>query len=55
MVELGEGGRLEDSAEWRGVAKLLDAFRRHYELELRPGMVFADVGACYGVYTVLVA
>ncbi len=43
---------------WRGVAKLLYAFRDGYEPELRymaatlsPGMTVVDVGACYGVYT----
>jgi len=60
VVQLSDGSRLELPAEWRGVAKLLYAFRSHYERELpfligrlRPGMVFADVGASYGVYTVL--
>jgi FkbM family methyltransferase len=45
-------------ADWRGIAKLLFAFRERYEPELcqlerflSPGKVFVDVGACYGIYT----
>jgi len=54
--------RLRLPPAWRGVAKLLYAFREDYEPELaflrrylRPGMVVADVGACYGIYTLLAA
>jgi FkbM family methyltransferase len=42
---------------WRGVEKLIFAFRDHYEPELgylekilSPGMTFVDAGACYGIY-----
>jgi FkbM family methyltransferase len=45
-------------ADWRGIAKLIYAFREHYEPELvylqqvlSPGGTFVDAGACYGVYT----
>ena len=45
-------------ANWRGVEKLIFAFREHYEPELgylqkilSPGMTFVDAGACYGIYT----
>lgn len=45
-------------ANWRGIAKLLFAFREQYEPELgqlerilSPGKIFVDVGACYGIYT----
>src|ERR1700739_1325149 len=44
-------------ANWRGVEKLIFAFREHYEPELNylekilsPGMTFVDAGACYGIY-----
>jgi FkbM family methyltransferase len=44
--------------EWRGVAKLIFAFRDDYEPELaflrrylKNGMTMVDVGACYGIYT----
>lgn len=54
--------RLDLPPLWRGVAKLLYAFREKYEPELdylarrlRQGMVVVDVGACYGVYSVLAA
>lgn len=43
---------------WRGVEKLIFAFREYYEPELRylervlaPGKSFVDAGACYGIYT----
>ena len=49
-------------AEWRGIAKLMFAFGEMYEPELlyldrllSPGMTFVDVGACYGVYTLVAA
>ncbi len=49
-------------AVWRGVAKLMFVFGEMYEPELlylerllSPGMTFVDVGACYGVYTLLAA
>jgi FkbM family methyltransferase len=45
-------------ANWRGVEKLIFAFREYYEPELdyleqvlSQGMTFIDVGACYGIYT----
>lgn len=45
-------------ANWRGIEKLIFAFREHYEPELRcleqvlsPGMTVIDAGACYGIYT----
>ena len=45
-------------ANWRGVEKLIFAFREYYEPELNylqqillPGMTFVDAGACYGIYT----
>lgn len=54
--------RMHLPAEWRGPAKLIFAFREMYERELlyldrllSPGMTFVDVGACYGVYTVVAA
>ena len=44
-------------ANWRGIEKLIYAFRAHYEPELAylkqvlsPGSTFIDAGACYGVY-----
>jgi FkbM family methyltransferase len=47
-------------AEWRGFPKLMFAFREMYEPELcylekllSPGMTFVDVGACYGIYTLV--
>jgi len=50
--------RLDLPRLWRGVAKLLYAFREKYEPELghvaatlSPGMTMVDVGASYGVYT----
>ena len=62
-IELERDGlRLRLPPEWRGVAKLLYAFREDHEPELtflrrhlRPGMVVADVGACYGIYTLVAA
>lgn len=54
--------RLKLPPEWRGVAKLLYAFRRDYEPELtyigrllRAGMVAVDAGASYGVYALTAA
>lgn len=48
--------------QWRGVAKLIYAFRDLYELELRflenllsPGAVFTDVGAAFGIYSLAAA
>jgi FkbM family methyltransferase len=47
-------------ANWRGIEKLVYAFREHYEPELSylkkvlsPGKTFIDIGACYGIYTLL--
>lgn len=47
-------------ANWQGIEKLLYAFRENYEPELSylkrvlsPGKTFIDVGACYGIYTLL--
>ncbi|HEY6328850.1 MAG TPA: FkbM family methyltransferase, partial [Blastocatellia bacterium] len=44
--------------DWRGVGKLIFAFRERYEAELAyleqvlsPGKTFVDAGACYGIYT----
>jgi len=52
------GVRIFLPAHWRGIAKLVFAFREHYEPELgylervlSPGKTFIDVGACYGIYT----
>ncbi len=60
QVRLQREARLWLPPKWRGVAKLLYAFRTAYEPELeylaarlRPGMVVADVGASYGVYSVV--
>lgn len=54
--------RLRVPPEWRGVAKLIYAFRDDYEPELaflrqylRPGMVMVDAGACYGIYSLVAA
>jgi FkbM family methyltransferase len=54
--------RMHLPAEWRGFARLMFAFREMYEPELlyldrllSPGMTFVDVGACYGVYTLVAA
>jgi FkbM family methyltransferase len=54
--------RLDLPRLWRGVAKLLYAFREKYEPELghvaatlSPGMTVVDVGASYGVYTAVAA
>jgi FkbM family methyltransferase len=54
--------RLRLPPEWRGVAKLIYAFRDDYEPELaflrqylRPGMVMVDAGACYGIYSLVAA
>jgi FkbM family methyltransferase len=45
-------------ANWRGVEKLIFAFREYYEPELdylhqilSKGMTFVDAGACYGIYS----
>jgi len=45
---------------WRGVGKLIYAFRDYYEPELlylervlSPGKVFVDAGANFGIYTLL--
>lgn len=45
---------------WRGVAKLIYAFRDHYEPELAylerilsPGKIFVDAGANFGIYTAM--
>jgi FkbM family methyltransferase len=42
---------------WKGIGKLVFAFRQHYEPELgylervlSPGKTFIDAGACYGIY-----
>jgi hypothetical protein len=50
------GLRMHLPPEWRGVAKLIFAFRELYDSELSyrerllsPGMTFVDVGACYGI------
>jgi FkbM family methyltransferase len=52
------GLRMFLPANWRGVEKLIFAFREYYEPELNylqqillPGMTFVDAGACYGIYT----
>lgn len=48
--------------QWRGMSKVAFTFRERYERELAllasvlsPGDVFADVGACYGIYTLMAA
>ena len=45
---------------WKGVAKLIYAFRDYYEPELTflesllsPGKVFVDAGANFGIYTAM--
>jgi len=47
-------------AKWRGIGKLVFAFREHYEPELEylqtllfPGATFVDVGANLGIYTLV--
>ena len=54
--------RLELPPRWRGVSKLVYAFRERYEPELaaldhlvRPAAVAVDVGASYGIYTCVLA
>jgi len=54
------GVRMHLPPNWRGVAKLIYAFRDHYEPELlylervlSPGKVFVDAGANFGIYTLL--
>lgn len=54
------GVRMFLPPDWRGVAKLIYAFRDHYEPELAylekllsPGMVFIDAGANFGIYTAM--
>lgn len=49
-------------SKWRGVAKLIYVFRDSYEEELgnlslylSPGSVFVDVGANYGIYSLIAA
>ena len=62
-VDLTPGGpKLFLPPEWRGTSKTIYAFRDQYERELdyftkaiRPGAVVVDVGANYGIYTVLAA
>lgn len=48
--------------DWRGISKLIFAFRGLYERELcslarflPEGGVFLDVGSCYGIYTLVAA
>lgn len=58
-VRLGRSGvRMFLPPNWRGVAKLIYAFRVNYEPELAylgrvlsPGKVFVDAGANFGIYT----
>src|ERR1700757_2532255 len=58
-VRLGSSGvRMFLPPNWRGVAKLIYAFRDNYEPELAylervlsPGRVFVDAGANFGIYT----
>jgi len=54
------GVRLWLPPQWRGVAKLIFAFREYYEPELKllaqwlsPGAVFVDVGAAFGIYALV--
>jgi FkbM family methyltransferase len=54
------GVRMFLPPNWRGVAKLIYAFRENYEPELdylervlSPGKVFVDAGANFGIYTLL--
>src|SRR5437016_1440902 len=54
------GVRMYLPPNWRGVAKLIYAFRDNYEPELAylervlsPGKVFVDAGANFGIYTLL--
>lgn len=56
------GLRMHLPPEWRGIAKLIFAFRELYDSELcyleqplSSGMTFVDVGACYGIYTLVAA
>ncbi len=46
--------------KWRGIGRLIFTFREHYEPELAylekvlsPGKTFVDVGASFGIYTVV--
>lgn len=63
VVALPEFGvRLWLPPQWRGVAKLIYAFREDYEPELRwllsvlgPGNVAVDVGASFGIYSLVAA
>lgn len=52
--------KLHLPAMWRGVAKTIYVFRDRYEPELllmnamvRPGELVVDVGACFGIYTIV--
>src|SRR5258708_23422563 len=54
------GVRMILPPNWRGVGKLIYAFRDYYEPELlylervlSPGKVFVDAGANFGIYTLL--
>jgi FkbM family methyltransferase len=54
------GVRMFLPPDWRGVAKLIYAFRDYYEPELAylerllsPGKVFIDAGANFGIYTAM--
>src|SRR6266480_962060 len=54
------GVRMFLPPNWRGVAKLIYAFRDYYEPELAylekllaPGKVFVDAGANFGIYTAM--
>jgi FkbM family methyltransferase len=56
------GVRMVLPPNWRGVGKLIYAFRDYYEPELlylekvlSPGKVFVDAGANFGIYTLLAA
>lgn len=58
----GFGVRLWLPPQWRGVAKLIYVFREDYEPELRylwsilrPGDVVVDVGASFGIYSLVAA
>lgn len=63
MIELKKWTiRLYLPPKWRGVAKLIYVFRDSYEEELdnlplylSPGSVFVDVGANYGIYSLIAA
>ena len=58
----GYGVSMAVPSEWRGIAKLIFAYRELYDRELvwlfknvRAGFYVADIGASFGIYTVVAA